>query len=119
MSLDSHNSAVRDDKVRKKEKKGEPERYHDPYEKARRQGPKPGFIRVKLIELDPPPDSLLKHTNKTIEPYCMVNIKEVDTSEVKDKKDKKRTANMIVAAFNTHTNTVNMIQKEKNKKDKG
>lgn len=56
---------------------------------------KPGFIRIKLIELDPPPDSIIIQGTVSaiqIEPYCMVNIKEMvkRTSKKKKKhKDKK------------------------------
>ena len=36
---------------------------------------KPGFIRVKLIELEPPLNQI--PDNVTLEPYCIVNIKEL------------------------------------------
>jgi hypothetical protein len=90
--------------------------------RVRRAGPKPGFIRVKLIELDPPPDSLLKLRDTTIEPYCMINIKEMDTASTAGKEkraNKKRMAPMVVATFNAQTNTVNMVQTERKKKEGG
>jgi hypothetical protein len=32
----------------------------------------PGFIRVKLLELDPPPTKII-----SLDPFCAVNIKEL------------------------------------------
>ena len=33
----------------------------------------PGFIRIKLLELDPPPAKIIS----SIDPFCAVNIKEL------------------------------------------
>jgi hypothetical protein len=78
---------------------------------------KPGFIRVKLIELDPPPNLIPE--NLVLEPYCIVNVKELvalsSTSrqntkvnnKLTNKKYKKDNLN-VVAAFNAQSNSLNL-----------
>ena len=39
----------------------------------------PGFIRIKLLELDPPPTKIL-----SLDPFCAVNIKELISSSKPD-----------------------------------
>ena len=72
---------------------------------------KPGFIRLKLIELEPPPDSLLQPQSKNyylepVEPYCEVNIKELIKLESRRKKNKR---SPILASYNSFSNTVSLI----------
>jgi hypothetical protein len=92
---------------------------------------KPGFIRVKLIELDPPPhissslnDSARSASSKSnstnnsasllIDPICAVNIKEMVKSKNKQKSNSNNNPNQqVFASYNSKTNTAHIETKSK------
>jgi len=90
---------------------------------------KPGFIRVKLIELDPPPhissnlnDSARSASSKSnstnnsasllIDPICAVNIKEMVKSKNKHKPNGNNNSNQqVFASYNSKTNSAHIETK--------
>jgi hypothetical protein len=88
---------------------------------------KPGFIRVKLIELDPPPhissnlnDSARSASSKSnstnnsasllIDPICAVNIKETIKSKNKHKSNNNNNQ-QVFASYNSKTNSTHIETK--------